>query len=249
MLKRIMIVFGLTVTVAAVSFFTLSRRTVFRMLVAQAASGPITPFTARTTMTQFDKDGLVTATEVMINAVRSDGSQVMLRESINNRSVGAKSLVDVPSRKRISVDPLTRSITTYSLAADDIAALRPQPSACNGGERNNIQGRDVFQKATDEVFGEKNQHRESWLAPELGCFPLRSKVTLSVNGMLKLTKTEEVFLLVVGEPDRSLFAVPADYTERSPSEVFRERARIKGTTCRECDSAGQKLDEAYRSHQ
>jgi hypothetical protein len=55
----------------------------------------------------------------------------------------------------------------------------------------------------------------SWIAPDLDCFPLMETYT-STRG----PRNERVVTRVdLGEPPESLFAIPDEYTERSPFEL------------------------------
>ena len=59
----------------------------------------------------------------------------------------------------------------------------------------------------------KGDVMDSWEAPQLGCFVL--KTVLTRNGALVVNK--EAVSITAGEPDPGLFMVPADYTEMPPS--------------------------------
>jgi hypothetical protein len=68
---------------------------------------------------------------------------------------------------------------------------------------------------------------DEWQAPALNCFVLRSTVILQKNETGAGSPNEkEVTLLIEGPPAESMFAIPADYTERSPAQIDEEYGRL-----------------------
>ena len=85
-------------------------------------------------------------------------------------------------------------------------------------------------------------HYDAWLAPALDCFALRETVTRH-----KAYSVADTLTIIKGNPSPALFAIPAYYTERSPSEVgaefarrFPERPPVFPA------STAAKLDQAYQ---
>jgi len=66
-----------------------------------------------------------------------------------------------------------------------------------------------------------------WLAPGLGCFPLRKETiwTRDKDGTLIVDTTEQA-ISVKFQPVDQFFLVPTDYTERSPGETYLELNRL-----------------------
>ena len=80
---------------------------------------------------------------------------------------------------------------------------------------------------------------EEWLAPGLDCLPLRVSATLQdSNGSVIGRDVEDVSSVRLGEPDGSLFEVPSQLTERSPSQVMAAEKAARGEACEGCQSAG-----------
>jgi hypothetical protein len=103
-------------------------------------------------------------------------------------------------------------------------------------------GRRVVKRtisAASQVF-------ESWYSPELGCVPLRERVTrVDSAGAARVVSAELQF----GEPDEKLFAVPA-WPERSPSAVVALMERKFGLSTGLSEGPGAKQkDRAYWSQQ
>ena len=73
---------------------------------------------------------------------------------------------------------------------------------------------------------------ESWQAPDLDCYPLRTVTEWraedgSVTDRTELAATQ----MMTGEPDASLFGITADFAEAAPSEVTRQVASLDEVPC------------------
>jgi hypothetical protein len=76
--------------------------------------------------------------------------------------------------------------------------------------------------------GASNQH-DRWEAPTLNCFALRQIDAATVIPPQKGPhNVEEATSVVLGEPDATLFFVPQNFLERSPSERHAEFERLYG---------------------
>lgn len=89
---------------------------------------------------------------------------------------------------------------------------------------------------------------EQWRAPELGCEVLREEIykldRATGEKQRLLSMKQAVAISKVSLPE--LFHVPADFVERSPSEVAREFARLEGRECRDCERITvSRVDERY----
>jgi hypothetical protein len=95
---------------------------------------------------------------------------------------------------------------------------------------------------------------ESWRAPSLGCLELgRKAVFLNANGSVSDTSELILEFVTQGEPDLSLFTVPAEYEEVTPSEanrrvLVRNKAEEKYFTNLSQDPGIKRQDESYRQH-
>lgn len=196
-------------------------------------------------------------------AVRSDGSWV---EAVQTEASGEvqgillrRKITDVANRKRVVVDPLTESITTYPLshAAAQAFAIKSLHSCEANGTRlgtDRILGFDVdiveVQKRYDSPAVSNTRRMKSWVAPELDCFPLRREIEMDVASKPTKKAIEAVTNISMGEPDRGLFEIPSNYKERSPSEVLAEAGRRfpnRFGACKGCRAGNMQHDDVYNS--
>lgn len=247
-MKRLALVLVLSAVVAVISFFA-GR---VRKLKGQATIRK--PFTATIVEHRYSR-GTVSAewpgTEMIMYAVRSDGStaEIMRRLDPNKNWVDRKVIIDAGSAKRVSVDPTTRSITTYSLPQSPLSLS--ESKTCNasaGAQHSTILGYEVVkvEEKANSMPGDTASY-ESWRAPTLDCFALYESAspTPDLNGPTHTTR--QVVFLTEGEPASSLFSVPADYTERSPSAAMKEFQRLfpAETHCESCATSMSTLDSVY----
>ena len=76
---------------------------------------------------------------------------------------------------------------------------------------------------------------ELWQAPELNCQVMRMNfVVQDQAGAVSFRETSEVAEIKKGEPDPSLFVVPANYVEHTPSEVAQTEMALDGEQCPAC---------------
>jgi hypothetical protein len=98
----------------------------------------------------------------------------------------------------------------------------------------------------------KAVHTVSWVAPDLDCFPLRQSVTFLNTQHAGLHHEDVVTKIEERDPPSSMFAVPLDYTERSPLELQAEYARKYGGVKFWGTTVGTTVDDGerqYRQHQ
>ena len=221
-----------------------------RSVVFAASPVPITPFTAQTTEIEYDNDGIQKSIELRTTAVNASGVQVDTLDTLDGRNVGNSIILDLNKGVRTSLDPATESTTTYPMNSKAVAVARQILNSCVDSpraEHRSLWGHVTFKKIDDRQAGTSSFHTESWLAPDLNCFPLESTVVVFRSGVRMGQKSKQVTSLTAGEPAASLFVVPPGFIERTPSEVLAELAYRTGTPCTECPKAAV-LDEAYRSH-
>jgi hypothetical protein len=160
--------------------------------------------------------------------------------------------MDFSNGKRIAVDVLTESTTTYRIEPG--AAQRAHnPETCSEtGGRATILGFETFRVQRDLATTQAGKvfRRESWVAPALGCFALRWVDTETHGGALVSRTVGEAVSVLTGAPDAALFRAPEGFTERPPSGVFREAARRENKACTVCEKGGAAhQDAAYFSRQ
>lgn len=211
-------------------------------------------FTAVKTITSYDRaTGEIAGAEQLLIAVRSDGSraQVRTRTAPDGTQHEQKTIIDVTARKRLLVDGLTDSLTTYPLSEKAVLhyAVRPVPS-CKGAdeEAGEMFGFPVRRREREVNDGGDTIHFEEWVAPELNCMVMKRVVRIGEpGGPLRLASVEEITTLTRGEPAASMFALPdRPLTERSPGEVFAEYSRRYGKPVNA--GAAAILDRSYQAH-
>lgn len=191
-------------------------------------------------------------TENYLEAVRSDGSQaeVWNREWPPQHWTQARIIIDLSKGARITVDPLTQSITTYRIPT---GSALPAPAWSRGECVNqpDVQGVTIagysVRRVHKDLAGPPGEHSTLDLleSAALSCFPLQSELTnVSSNGSVEGKIVRQTMFVVKGNPDPALFTIPANYTERSPSQVFAEfRTRYPGHE--DLPETDRLLDRAY----
>ncbi len=250
MIRRAIFLLGLTLVVSALTVITVRLR-------AQQTPPSKKPFTAIVLKKLFDKNRNQFGTEMTLTAIRGDGSQVDIMQLLQNKVIGTKVIIDVASKQRISVDPITESRTTYHYSDKWFLRFATPPPCSEGpdAEHSTVLGRQVF-KITQNMDPSKSSTTdedstvvEQWVAPELDCFPLRSTISQVIDGVLIPQQVREVISLIPGEPDPSLFQIPANYVERSPMEVSAEFERRTGKQAVGSSRTANALEDAYNNSQ
>jgi hypothetical protein len=179
-------------------------------------------FTAEFVIKDYDAANRELRSVQEVIAQRGDGSIVRLRKRIDNREAGTKRMYDTSKRQSISVDPLTQSLLTYDLSPQEIEYLSAPGSDCR--KRNpylepvneppaKVLGFEVVHLRGKPPGAEF--HLDRWSAPALNCFIIREELASSEHRQVRSTVSVEL-----GEPEPSLFDVPANFVERSPSEIM-----------------------------
>lgn len=252
-MKRIVTLSGLTAIVALVSFLA-------PRLGSIRSQEPLRkPFTATIVERQYDPQGREIYSEYALDAVRGDGSEVrMFRRHLPNQELfEPKWVLDLNAKRRVSVDPSTVSITTYLLSASVAAEYQAGDSSCVRAAENSstarsvIMGMQVVRVTEDTPHGlNAVDHAERWLAPQLGCFPLKEIFTFGlVPAGAAQRSVREVLFITEGEPAASLFEIPGSYAERSPSQVSAEWTRRFPGHPAMSDESSAAADQAYQAAQ
>jgi hypothetical protein len=141
---------------------------------------------------------------------RPDGKEYLIR------SVALRS-----ERKWVSILSDTKVTHTTAMAANQSVNHDDPSTSCT----TPVIGRTTFTRTivgSDVILSQPVVHlrwqikgdvMDSWEAPQLGCFVL--KTVLTRDGAWVLNK--EAVNITASEPDPGLFMVPADYTEMPPS--------------------------------
>lgn len=201
---------------------------------ASAADSPVKPFTATVHRFQYRANGSLAHEETYTVAYRSDGSKVsdFHRTLPNGEMVEMKEIADVSGGREITVDYATHSISTYAIQPGYLPVLKQRMSSCLGGvsAQQTILGYPVVLVHAGHTYGNgaSNVH-DRWEAPSLNCFALRQIDAMTALPPNKAPHNEEeVTNIALGEPDPSLFSVPENFVERSPSQRHAEFERLYG---------------------
>jgi len=216
------------------------------------------PFTATKIEKFLTSPGTYGRQEESVFAVRSDGStsEIITRLAPDGRVVEQRRISDTVSRRRVSADGLTDSVTTYKIPPQIALQMGTRPATCNAGpnpQRDRLLGYEVLRVVEDIGRPGRGKRLESWRAPELNCFPLRETVTLiQPDGSQFVTNVRETTAVVVGQPQPLLFFITPHYAERSPSQVFAEFNRRYPDARHRANPTGfgaRVLDDAYLQNQ
>lgn len=162
-------------------------------------------------------------------ARRGDGSdaQVWSVTSPNGELVESRGFSDVASGRKVSVETLTRSKTTYKLSQSEVGAPSTNCTNDPNAQRKRILGYEVERVEEQSSFPNGKMTVERWQAPALNCYSLRERVTFPPETAFAPSPHNEieVTLVVEGQPPLSMFEDPPDYVERSPSQLNDEYAR------------------------
>ncbi|MGH9747459.1 MAG: hypothetical protein ACRD59_15295 [Candidatus Acidiferrales bacterium] len=186
----------------------------------QTSSESFVPFTAHLVEKHYATLNALqpAATNEISVGRRRDGSEVEIISvhSPNKGQIGSLVyILDVASSREIQLEPFTKSIMTFYLSPSELAA-RLSSKRCSG---NVAQSTDRSKMMNYDVVISKNEYRkgtaDKWLAPYLSCFTLK-EVYSSADGAWNEKIADS---LTEGEPQASMFEIPSDYIERSPSQI------------------------------
>ena len=192
-----------------------------------------------------------------IVARRADGSRMeaFSGTSQDGQTAWSVTIWDVPNGKRMVLEPFTGSVSTSRLSSSEMANELAVQGTCDTTKSEALRASEagttlLGYKAVRFVDPEVDEdeedgfHRETWIARELDCFPL--KVTEkwekhASRNEYTVTKVEE------GDPPADLFIVPMEYQERSPGQVEAIYTALYGKEY--FGNVVARLDSDYYSHQ
>jgi hypothetical protein len=188
--------------------------------------GPLfVPFTANIDEEHFTRSAAREPASVNHIAVErtSDGSEVTSTSVTAPDAQRTGELVEgfsVASRMHYVLEPFTRSIMTYHLSDAEVKSILDSkrcPSDINElKEHSKMFGLDVVRRREKTDFANTSfEITDDWMAPDLACFTLKEIYSVSDGPWNR----RMVISLVRGEPPQSIFNIPVDYVERSPSEI------------------------------
>jgi hypothetical protein len=207
-----------------------------------------TPLTVILQECVYDRAGEMRAKQVLILAVRGDGAVIEERisdhngplartRSIHNRESATKTVLDFATQSKTSYygmrlrDFKERLLSDYSAMADE--------------------GELILGERVIKVTHQSRRSRvDTWLAPGLDYVPLRGEfVAFGDDGEIAARTVKEAVEILRGEPDPSLFSIPDNFIERSPSEVYAEIEKLRNGKCPGCGDKALRdalLDGVYR---
>lgn len=220
----------------------------FHILPLRAQLSEVHPFTATIIDSHYSPGSSEPkASETYVVAMRADGVEVTIRSSQFQGKTYERSQIFNPIAKtRVSVEPITRSRTTYYLPNPAVSGLLSVREACSQANdlpvSTTLGARAVLMKSSAH---DPMARVDQWQAPDLGCLVLRETWHQQdpATGIVYNYRVIAATQLRRGDPDPALFEIGADFVERSPSQVMRIMAQLRHY---HFDSqTGARLDRAY----
>ena len=161
-------------------------------------------------------------------ARKGDGSwaEMTTTDNPSGEVLELRTFWDVSSDREVTLEPTTKSVMTYFLTPQEMHTKVEDSLTCPPAvksptaQHQRILGYDAVNATEEDPGSRHNQYFVAWVAPELGCYALRRSETRSDGPHNEFEATS----ITEGEPPAWMFQVPADYVERSPSELSAEWA-------------------------
>lgn len=188
-------------------------------------------------------------------AVRADGSWVLVtfQPNIGPGDVHVRDIYDVGRGVHTTIEDLSKSTVTRKMSAHETSLKKVEAAvSCKGKAAGQMLGFDVNyaeeeSEIEDLTNGPLTSKVKRWLAPDLGCFALKKETIFTRSSTQTVTvDTTHQAISVSFQPVDQFFAIPTDYTERSPGDVLRERSRLYPAYFPLATTDTQAIDEAYR---
>jgi hypothetical protein len=196
------------------------------------------PFTAFYTETSQNVTTLKTLQiPQLYAAVRSDGSRSS--GSLDLR-LGYRKIKDRRENKDITISDFLKLKSTLDYSYIPISTPRRlitsdcRTAAGVGAQLigyDTIAGYDAFHYQLSTVLSDKTKRElNQWLVPDLGCWEIRQlSRKLNTEGVLQGIFEKTITKVIPGDPDISLFNIPADYKEVKSSDLERALHQQKVT--------------------
>lgn len=161
-------------------------------------------------------------------AIRSDGSYVRGRYYQRpDKTIGIRTreVVFISQRQKISLAEVHRAKTTWFLTEDQMITPRIRyDETCSQNShdprRFTVLGETTILAIKAYHLRENGRRAEYWRAPDLNCFDVQRRTEFTgAGGQVTDIFESGPIAIATGEPPSDLFVVPADFTEKSPSEV------------------------------
>lgn len=161
------------------------------------------------------------------HAVRRDGSRVTIRtmQAPDGTTYELRRVTDLVRMRMVQVDTNVRTVTSLPVPGMQVDWIRNGPwRSCEAPQNaTRVEVGEYyalrFSRTIDTTPGAEGGELqiEQLVAPQLGCTVLLT--VFRRDG--RLTSTQAVENLRLGDPDPALFIVPPNYREASPGEVLR----------------------------
>jgi len=229
-----------------------------RLIAKQERVSQPVPYTVVLRQTIHHSNGTVTVFRDITEAFRSDGSRAVQLTPIQDPTTGVIRHLTLASGNKVTIDELTSLKSTYT-HGHNMAMLQRDPSSkC----LNSLAGNPMQQNSLKEIVeGEEtisgmrtvrisdNGGITDWLALDYGCAVVKKRWDFGKDGGVN---EYHLISLIPGEPDPSIFEVPAAIREVSPSERMDVYLRVTGKNCDTCSQnlrkAALKQDAWYSTH-
>ena len=215
----------------------------------------VTPFTLKTETIDYSKSprGKVEARTTI--ARRADGEEAaIVNGPIPNgfkRLVGER-IVSFPDGRRVEVLDLIHAVIDWPKSSNKDLRYRRERMAAENPDCSFATGE--YLDAQETLGGVKVDVLKSppegssgstlWRAPELGCEVLASTYTqVQMDGSFRRVSQEKFLGIRLGEPDASMFDIPADYQKLAPSQARRLECEKLGIPWTKQDEAHAKLED------
>jgi hypothetical protein len=194
---------------------------------AQPAAATYVPFAVQIVEESFGNSAAVKPVTVqnIVYGRQSNGSEASftsVHSPDNQQTAELVYILDVNSRKEIQLEPFTKSSMTFYLSEQQLTqSLDSRHSPTNVDaliEHSKILNYDVVRYRDNSGSSAESpidDVDDEWIAPRLACFVLKEIFTVGGGQWNRRT----VVSLTEGEPPSSMFNVPREYVERSPSEM------------------------------
>ncbi len=198
-------------------------------------------YTVIRTEKAFDKTGTLRYTNEYLDAVRSDGAVVWRLSSLVER----QRRIAFPDGKGIVINELNAKESTYPKNFPGLRVRRDPDTSCSSEADARVgiafEGADSVGGHRALRFGQVSRHGvwKGWYVPDAGCALVQMR--LEHDGGVTV---QELASLTVGEPDSSLFQVPASFAETPPSGLYIPKC-LNGKCDTISDSVKARLDEKY----
>lgn len=229
-----------------------------KSLNSQVVSSPgqWTPFTMILTETISNVPSKRTVTgRTIFKAVTLDGS----RAEGDSRSPGQPGYygvrsVQLPSElKEVTIDEVLKAKSTRLLSREQANRSGQPPSDLTCTKSNVVSGVSHSVEGESTILGLRtvrirlaydNVVQTHWLAPDLNCTAIRFEEQLKDEKGTVTDRFERTASSIkLGQPEASLFTIPAHYKESSPWQLRQASARLQGRTVPQEPHAAMKIAE------